>query len=127
MDNEFLNMLERSKKVIAIDFDGVIHDDYKGFHDGTIYGMPIDLTGDALKKLSQHYTLVIYSCKSNPYRPKIDNKDGTYLIWEWLKKWHLDTYISDVVWGKPNAIAYIDDKGIKFISWTQTLKELKLL
>jgi len=71
--------------------------------------------------------LVIYSCKSNPMRPLVDGKNGTELIWEWLEKWNLKQYISDVVWGKPNAMAYIDDKGIGFKNWRQTLYDLNRL
>ena len=39
--DEFNKFLEKSNKVIAIDFDGVIHNDNLGFNDGTIYGEPI--------------------------------------------------------------------------------------
>lgn len=127
MSQEFFDMLKASKLVIALDFDGVIHNDDKGYHDGTIYGNPIDGVESALEHLSKSYTLVIYSCKSNPMRPLVDGKNGTELIWEWLEKWNLKQYISDVVWGKPNAMTYIDDKGIGFKNWRQTLYDLNRL
>jgi hypothetical protein len=122
---DFIDFLEKSKKVIALDFDGVIHDDSSGFHDGTIYGNPIDGTKMALEFLSSKYKLVIYSCKSNPDRPLVNDKTGTELIWEWLENWNLRQYISDVVWGKPNAFIYIDDKGFRFNDWQTTLEYLK--
>jgi hypothetical protein len=120
----FTKKIEESKKVIALDFDGVIHNDSKGFFDGTIYGSPIEGTETGLKYLSEKYTILIFSCKSNPERPLIDNKTGTELMWEWLDKWNLKQYISDVVWGKPNALIYIDDKGLRFSNWMQTLYDL---
>jgi hypothetical protein len=123
--DEFVSFLEKSKKVVALDFDGVIHNDSKGFFDGTIYGFPIDGTESALEYLSRSYTLVIFSCKSNPNRPLINSKNGNELIWEWLDKWNLKQYISDVVWGKPNALIYIDDKGYRFQDWEETLNYLK--
>ena len=121
MSKEFFDMLKKSKTVIALDFDGVIHNDNLGYHDGSIYGDPIEGSKPALEHLSKSYTLVIYSCKSNPTRPLVDGKTGTELIWEWLEKWEMKQYISDVVWGKPNACVYIDDKGIGFKNWSQTL------
>ena len=41
--NDFKNMVGgEEKNIIAIDFDGVIHKNSKGFHDGTIYDEPIE-------------------------------------------------------------------------------------
>lgn len=121
---EFIKHVNSSDNTLALDFDGVIHDDIKGFHDGTIYGNPIHGTRDALIKLSKSFKLVIYSCKSNPSRPLINGKTGTELIWNWLKKWKLEHYIDDVVVNKPNALIYIDDKGLKFNSWNQIMKDM---
>jgi len=62
---------------VAIDFDGVVHGNSKGFHDGTVYDPPNEI----------------------------------------------DTYIKEITCEKPRAICYIDDRGIRFESWEQTLKQ----
>ncbi len=121
---EFIKYVKSSEKTIALDFDGVIHSAGKGFYDGTIYGDPVKGTKEALTELSKSFKLVIYSCKSNPERPLINNKTGTELIWEWLKQWKIDHFISDVVVNKPNALLYIDDRGLKFESWEQTINQI---
>lgn len=121
---DFISSIEKEKYTIALDFDGVIHNDSEGFYDGTIYGNPIEGTKSALELLSSKYKLVIYSCKSNPDRPLINNKTGTELIWEWLEHHNLKQYISYVVWGKPNAFIYVDDKGLRFSNWDKTLSEI---
>ena len=115
---------ERNTKQLAIDFDGVIHKSSKSFYDGTIYDDPVDGVEEALKQLSRDYTLIIYTCKANPERPLINSKTGTELIWDWLRKYELDSYIDDIVYGKPNAKYYIDDKAIKFINWNQVIGEI---
>ena len=117
--------LNNDKNVIAVDFDGVIHKSSKGFHDGTIYDEPVDDVKKGLEYLSKSYKLVVYTCKANPNRPLIDEKTGTELIWEWMEKYDLSKYVSDVVYGKPNAKYYIDDKAICFIDWNQILKVVK--
>ena len=122
--SDFIKHVNASEKTIALDFDGVIHNDTKGFYDGTIYGNPIEGTKDALVELAKSFKLVIYSCKSNPDRPLINGKTGTELIWEWLEQWNMKQYISDVVVNKPNALIYIDDKGLKFESWRQTMRQI---
>ena len=121
---EFIKHVNASEKTIALDFDGVIHNDTKGFHDGTIYGTPIEGTKDALVKISKSFKLVIYSCKSNAKRPLINGMTGTELIWEWLEQWGMKQFISDVVVNKPNALVYIDDKGLKFESWNQIMRQI---
>ena len=124
--SEFKNMVgKQNEKVIAIDFDGVIHKNSKGFYDGTIYDEPIDGVKKSLQYLSKNYILVIYSCKANPSRPKINNKTGIELIWEWLDKYDLKEYINDISYKKPNAKYYIDDKAIRFSNWETTTGFIK--
>ena len=127
VQDEFNKFLEKSNKVIAIDFDGVIHNANLGYNDGTIYGKPIKGSLESIKKLSENHTLKIYSCKSNPKRPLINDKTGTELIWEWLENHGVKEYIDDVVWGKPNAVIYIDDNGYRFENWNDTLNTLNKL
>jgi hypothetical protein len=109
---------------IAIDFDGVIHSFELGFHDGTIYGTPIEGSIEAIKRIAKKYTIVIYTAKAKQDRPLINGKTGTELVWEWLKKYKLDQYIKDITAEKPRCICYIDDKAIQFKNWDQSLTDL---
>lgn len=109
---------------IAIDFDGVIHSFELGFHDGTIYGTPIEGSIEAIKRIAKKYTIVVYTAKAKQDRPLINGKTGTELVWEWLKKYKLDEYIKDITAEKPRCICYIDDKAIQFKNWNQSLTDL---
>ena len=115
------SVLKEDNNTIAIDFDGVIHKNSKGFHDGTIYDEPIKGVKKGLEYLSKSYKLVIYTCKANPDRPLVDGKTGSRLIYEWLVKHNLDSYIYNIVYEKPNAKYYIDDKAIRFINWEMVM------
>ena len=123
MSYQNLVSLEESN-TIAIDFDGVIHSFDLGFHDGTIYGTPIEGSIEAIKQIAKKYTIVIYTAKAKKDRPLVNGKTGTELVWEWLKKYQLDSYIKDVTAEKPRCICYIDDKAIQFINWNQALVDL---
>tara|TARA_R110000764_G_scaffold198125_1_gene283377 strand:- start:845 stop:1531 length:687 start_codon:yes stop_codon:yes gene_type:complete len=112
---------------LAIDFDGVIHKNSKGFYDGTVYDEPVKGTEEALKKLSDKYTLICYTAKAKPDRGLVNGKTGTELIWEWLNKYNFSKYISKVTSEKPRAVAYIDDKGIRFNDWESCFKNLNKL
>lgn len=118
--NEFT---QAEKKIIAIDFDGVIHNHYLGYHDGTIYGEAISDSIESIKNLyDMGYEIIIYSCKCHPERPLVKGKSGKQLIWEWLKENKIDKIIKEVSWGKPHALIYIDDKGYRFENWKDTMK-----
>jgi hypothetical protein len=112
---------------ISIDFDGVIHGNSKGFHDGTVYDEPIDGAVEAIKSLSKKYNIVIFSAKAKPDRPLVNGMTGIELIWEWLEEYNLSQYIAEVTSEKPRAIVYIDDKAIRFIDWNQTLNDLSVV
>lgn len=109
---------------IGIDFDGVIHKNSRGYYDGTIYDEPIEGSYDALKKLSQEHTIIIYSCKAKPDRGLINGKTGTALIWEWLKKHNMAQFVSKVTAEKPRARYYIDDKAIRFTDWKSAFDKI---
>ncbi len=112
------------KKNIGVDFDGVIHTCEKGYYDGTIYGKVIPGTKKALKKLSEKYDIILFTTKAREDRPLINGKTGEELVWEWLEKNKLSKYIKQVTSEKPRAVAYIDDKAIKFRGWYEVLKRI---
>lgn len=118
-------VLKEESTVIAIDFDGVIHSFERGYFNGTIYGTPIKGAKEALEYLSKHYTIIIYTTKARKDRPLIDGKTGTELVWEWLKKYNINQYITDISAEKPRAACYVDDKAIRFTNWEQTIIDIK--
>jgi len=125
---EWLDQIKKDEVgVIAIDFDNVIHNNDKGFHDGTCYGKPIDGAIESIKEISKKFRIVIYSLKGHPERPLINGKTGIELVWDWLIEYNIDSYVEDIVWGKPNALVYIDDKGFRFENWKDTRQYLSRL
>ena len=122
---EFIEIINiQESKNLTIDFDGVIHKNSKGFYDGTVYDEPINGSYGALKSLSKNYNLIIFSAKARTDRPLINNKTGVELIWEWLEKYNMKQFISEVVSEKPRALYYIDDKAIHFTNWNNILNKL---
>lgn len=122
---EFINKVSlEENNTLAVDFDGVIHSFELGYHDGTIYGTPLPNCFESLQELSKKYKIIIYTAKAKPDRPLVNGKTGTQLVWEWLEKYNLKQFINDVTAEKPRAICYIDDKAIRFETWTQTMNTL---
>lgn len=105
---------------LAIDFDHTICDTAHPVP-GRRMGGPMLGSKEALEKLKRegHYIL-IHSCN----RPKI--------IREWLE-WYKIPF--DAIWGenpadcghKPVASYYVDDRAIRFVTWQQTLDDLRTL
>ena len=118
---------EHEENNLAIDFDGVIHSSDKGYHDGTCYGEIILGAEDSIKELSKKYNIIIFTAKVKPNRPIVNGKTGLQLVQEWLTEKGLIDYIDEITSEKPRAKFYIDDKGIRFTSWEQTMNDLKNL
>jgi len=113
-------------KNLGIDFDGVIHNDNLGFHDGTVYGEPIEGSLESIKLLSEFFNIIIFTAKAKKDRPLIDGKSGAELVEEWLLKHNVLKYVSEITAEKPRAILYVDDKGFRFENWQDTMKFIKL-
>ena len=107
---------------LCIDFDGVIHNDNLGFHDGTCYGAPILGSLENIKFLSKQYRIIIFTAKAKPDRPIVNGLTGTQLVWEWLHKYEIDHCIAEVTSEKPRGFLYIDDNGYRFSNWNDTVK-----
>ena len=112
-------------KTIGVDFDGVIHRSSQGFHDGTIYDVPIEGSLAAIKELSLKYNVVVYTAKARPDRPLINGKTGTQLVREWLDKHGYLEFVSDITAIKPRALVYIDDRAIRFEDWKSTMETME--
>jgi len=97
------------KLSISIDFDGVIHKYGLGWHNGSIYDKQIIGAKKAIDKLKKKYKIVISTC-----RQPIEDVEV------WLKK--NDIYFDLVTNNKEPARFYIDDNGIRFNSWKDTLE-----
>ena len=110
---------------VGIDFDKVIHKCSKGFYDGTIYDDPVDGAFEALQKLAEKYTIIVYTCKAKPDRGLVNGKSGTELVWQWLRDHDMAQFVSKVTAEKPRARFYIDDKAIRFTDWDSTFEMIE--
>jgi hypothetical protein len=121
--SEFPPEFKKDENNIAIDFDGVIHNNDKGWYDGTCYGEPISGSLESIKKLSEEYNIIIFTAKAKSDRPLVNGKTGVELVQEWCDKYDISKYIVKITSEKPRAILYIDDKGYRFESWEETLRD----
>ena len=104
-----------SHKTIVFDFDGVVHRNSKGFHDGTIYDEPTKNIRSIFMYLKNNgYLIAINSCKLRSDRPKVNNKTGEELIVDWLWKYDLSGFVDILEAEKTPGIMYIDDKAMRF-------------
>lgn len=116
------------RKTLAIDFDGVIHAYTSGFGDGELYDPPVEDALYALSKLERDYTIVIYTTRvSDDHSAKFHGKTGEEAIREWLDFWCKQYNITlafryVITATKPPAIAYIDDRAVRFTNWTDIRK-----
>lgn len=126
VNDAYQNLVDSDEKnQVGIDFDGVIHKNTHGFHDGTIYDEPIEGSLEAIKQLSQKFKIIVFTCKARHDRVKVNGKTGTELVWEWLNENGFGEYVAEVTAEKPRAAFYIDDKGYRFHSWSNMMETLK--
>jgi hypothetical protein len=114
---------------IAVDFDGVIHRYSKGWHDGTIYDPPVPGAIESLGLLMERFSVYIHTCRDPIQVARyledlsiptlVPREHGGTSIKFWNKRG-----IILVTRTKLPAIAYIDDRAIRFESWERTLLDV---
>jgi hypothetical protein len=100
------------RPTIAIDFDGVIHRFSKGWQGGRIYDDPMPGVADSLASLAADYEIVVFTVRSD-----------LAAVQRWLIQHGLAGWITDVTNAKPSAVAYIDDRAIRFRDWEQAVRD----
>jgi len=139
---------------IAINFDGVIHQYSKGWHDGSIYDRPVTGSFETIRELMEKgFSVFILSTRSPWQIKKWLDKE----LWFWDPMYSVErkkefegsdtdkNYIygfdSEVIWQpwvkfwnkkkvlgitnkKLPAISYIDDRAHKFTNWNEVLKSV---
>ena len=98
------------KKTIVFDFDGVIHLNYTGYKDGSIYGLMNWRLLDFIEELMEDYYIVISS--NRPAQQIVDYMNNlgetiTPLKFEVFKKTDDNLY-----WNKDNVIGVTNEKAI---------------
>ena len=91
-----------TKQRVAVDFDGVLHQ-YNGWQGDGTFADPVPGAKQFLEKISRHYDVVVCTA-----RDRLDFVCG------WLSKHSMLGLVELVTNQKPIAVAYIDDRGVRF-------------
>lgn len=102
------------RNTLAVDFDGVIHSYENGWHGGSIYGELMEGCAEALRQLDKRYELVLFTARHN--------LEDVHL---WLVTHHIRHLFHEITNRKPAAVAYLDDRAVRFTTWAQALEDLK--
>jgi len=113
------------KRVIAIDFDGVIHQ-YRGWNGEGKFNKPMQGAKEGIDRIREEgYKVLIFTCRidTDAVKEWLDKYDIRYDgINEHLVKF---SHTDKTPTMKPLADAYVDDKAVGFSVWdNQTIAEI---
>jgi len=106
-----------NNKTLAIDFDGTICKK-QAYGLGVIWQKPNEGAVEHITKLRKDgYNIVIYTVRLSPDRNgnKAEIETKRQRIADWMELYEIP--YDDIVGYKPDAIAYIDDRAIRFTNW----------
>ena len=120
----------RQRKTLAIDFDGVIHSYELGWQDGSIYGTEIPGAFGALRFLMELFNVYIHTSRDPIAVAEWLGSNGGFNCRVDLPAAKIERqFWSDPDWllitdQKLPALAYVDDRGVRFENWQDTLGQL---
>jgi hypothetical protein len=114
-------------RTVAVDFDGVIHRYSRGWQDGTIYDEPIEGAFSALHMLMADFAVFVHTTR-NAHRVAdwIEARSAIPCAVQVnldMEFWNVKGELL-VTNRKLPAVAYIDDRGIRFSDWNQALADV---
>lgn len=115
---------------IAVDFDGVLHTYERGWANGLIYGELVPGALAALTTLMLRYAVYVHTTRSpRQVAAWIEKKSGRSIecvTWPWWSRrefWNRQGVLL-VSNRKLPALAYVDNRAVRFESWDQAMAEL---
>ncbi len=121
----------KRKPILCLDFDGVLHSYTSGWKGADVIpDPPVDGAMDFIWKASEHFTIAIFSSRSNQV-------GGIRAMKAWLTEhfrffWaadrtHCDDVLAEIEWPteKPPAQITIDDRALTFEGVWPTIEALK--
>ena len=98
------------EKTIAVDFDGVIHRYSRGWQGGALYDPPMEGAAQAIHRLIEEgYKVVVLTTRTDHLNIQIWMRDNGFP----------EIPITST---KMPAIAYIDDRAVRFTNWADIRK-----
>lgn len=118
-------------QTIAVDFDGVLHSYDKGWADGAIYGDWLPGAVTALSQLMQQRAVFIHTTRNPRQVARWIERQSGYGIecttrlprtcWGRRKPFWNQQGVLLVTDRKLAAVAYIDDRAVRFVNWPDAL------
>jgi hypothetical protein len=110
---------------IGVDFDGVVHAYSQGWRDGSIYDEPLPGALESIAGLMDTYSVFIFTARTELEAAWIEQRSGLRcLVDDGQVGFWTDRTRLLVTNRKVAAVAYVDDRAIRFTSWGQALAEL---
>jgi len=119
------NTFPEEQKTICIDFDGVLHP-YDSWNDGKLNPNPLSGAKEAIDKLKNKFKIVIYTTRASAssHNPT-ERNEQIKNIEQWLTKHNIP--FDEITGDKVGAVAYIDDRAIRFENnWPEVFAKLQL-
>lgn len=103
------------RKTIAVDFDGTLCQ-FQHFGDGRIVNPPNQDAVEIMNDLHETgYEIVIFTVRLHPKWGAEENREQRAELERWLKEYGVP--YDEITNRKPEAVAYVDDRAIRFINW----------
>ena len=114
---------------VAVDFDGVIHAYSKGWQDGSIYDEPVEGAFESLRRLMEEDAVFIFTSRDigEVYAWMVSHGflNVSMDLLQGRKFWDTKGILL-ITNHKYPAVAYLDDRAIRFHSWPDAMTELSV-
>lgn len=110
------------KDRILIDFDNTIHNYYKGWQNGEVYGDILEDAKESVDTLRKLFDVEIYIFTTRLSSDNENREEQIQKINEWLDRYGIQ--VDGITSDKIGALMYIDDKGFRLYNWKENLPQI---
>lgn len=103
-----------AKKNVCVDFDGVLFPSSQWTNYDEAIGPPIAGSEQLLRRLADKYNVWIFTTRASGYWGEEKSRLGALGVERWLERNGLLRYVKGITADKIPAVAYIDDRAIRF-------------